>query len=580
MKLNLVFSLITFFSLLTGCPSQTTPTKPDQQEKHTNLIISDVRHENLLKPFSSKPVDIVSNWQPNSYYARLYVEPFGMVSGISKCQNASSFIKGLKEYFGIQNAVGFYFTVDISSQDKVIADNIVILSYLVEDTNNKCETESLKGYLTPYFKVNPSLDIKVSYKIHYSEKNNIEVVKKLTERTNSIINYFAPKSVGVLINEVFSPVIAPIDNAIQNSLNVIATDTLSTQFSLNTPVGQKRIDGSTLDFSPIFPEGENLSKGIGAKLNLVYYKSVIGLGEDKVIYEDDPSQMLSSILDSKRDNLDVYSILQQDKVSGIVANTLKAFNKKEHKNYLADACRSIKNYSSTELGLTKDDSLALRWAILTEFTNYNDSLDIRSDACFRQKELQNLIDLNRDYIFKEERELIPEQRATYTRDLMYKFAGSAVSDHLKDRKIFDMDNLSLYISLSDPLPNDIQEHLSDQYTISNKNNLIYYGEKAISKLQKILSRARCARISSVSPNNDLAFVGKLDTIQSKPKYVLGGLRVDRYGNKNKIKTIYLVDKDLIDQFIRPYEKWPIGQSEGLCPKEKDIQFIMGIKESV
>ncbi|BFM18245.1 hypothetical protein R50073_44280 [Maricurvus nonylphenolicus] len=500
-----------------------------------------------------------------------------MVSGISKCQEASSFIKGLKSFFGVKNATGFYVTADISSQNKTLANNIVILSYLVDDlnnTNSNCETVSLNGYLTPYFKVNPGLDIEISYKIHYTDNNSIETVKKLKERSESIIDHFAPKSVGVLINKVFSPIIAPLDSAIESSLNVIATDTLTTHFSLNTAVGQDRIDGSRLDFSPIFPNNQKLSRGIGAKFNLLYYKSVIGLGQEQVIYEDDPSQMLSSILDGTRNNLDVYAVLQQNEINGLVANSLKVYKDKEHTRHLEEACRHIKNYASKDLGLTKDDALAFRWATLTEFSNYNNHLDIRTDICFRQHELQRLIDLNRNYIFKVARDIIPSERANYVNDMLNVFGSTVLSDKSTNKDMYDMENLTLFISLSDPLPTDIEDLLNKESDKKEKNRL-YEGEEAFTKIQKILKRARCGRISSTSPHDDLAFVGKLDT-SFGPKYVLGGLQVDKYGKKNKIKTIYLADIDLIQQHIKPYKEWPIGQTEGLCPKEGDRYLISGL----
>lgn len=588
--------LILIVALLSGCTKN--DNVPPGTQTNNSPENNDVRHENLLTSYLSEGAKMVTDWQPNSYYARLYVESFGMVSGISKCQEMSAFIKGLKSYFNVQNATGFYVTADISSNDQVVADEVLIMSYLVDDLNNTsttCKAESFKGYLTPYFKVNPSLDIKISYKINYINDNNIEVVKTLKERSSSIINYFAPKSVGTLINEVFSKTIDPIDSSIEKSFNIIASDTLTSHYSLNTAVGQERVDSSKLDFSPIFPDNQELSKGIGTNISLLYYKSVIGLGYEYVTYEDDPSQMLSSIYDSKRNNLDVYSVMLENKLNGVVANSLKAYKTKEHSSHIANVCKQIKSYTSRELGLTKDDSLAVRWAILTEFSNYNDHLEIRSNDCFRKNEIQELADLNRNYIFKQQPKNMdnkkqaaqkkntdfssPEkigngkEKSVYMKNLMTNFASSTISNN-DNKDLYDMENLTLSIMLSEPLPLDIEKKLNPENN-SQINNRLYKGEEAIEKLHNILSRVRCGSLSQSSPHVDLAFVGKLKTEQPEPKYILGGLRMIQYGESNKIKTIYLADIDLIDQFIEPHKQWPMGQIDGFCPKESEVDLIAG-----
>lgn len=563
-KILLLLSLSCFMS---GCVNtKENPSKPDQQ-------ISDYKirnHEHLLNSDSSKAVNIVSSWAPNSYYARLHTESFGLQSGINKCKEMSSFIKGLKAYFGVSNATGFYVTVDIVNGHEKIADDILLLSYMVDDLNNEstnCSSESLKGYLTPYFKVNSSLDLKISYEIKYINSNNIDTIKNLQEKSNSILSYFSPKSVGLLTSDMFEKVIGPIDESIEKSLNVVAKDTLNSHFTFNTPVGQTRVDRSTLDFGSILPEEISEGGKIGVEVSLLYYKSVIGMGAQEVIYGDDPSQILTSINDNSNNNMDVFTALLNNKVEGVSANELKSFTTKSEKQYIEKSCKNIKKYSSSVLGLTREDSLIVRWAILTEFSNYNNNLDIRSDDCFKKDELVRLSTLNRYYIFRYYDEVMKVGRKKYVKDLMSDFGKSAILGAKRD--IYDSDKLILSIALSEPLPKDILNKLdfSDNY---NQSILSFEGEDDVMKtLPLILSNIQCGMISDVEPHYDLAFVGVLRTSDITPKYILGGLNMIRYNDQQKITQIFLADYGVIDTYISPYKGWLEGVS-GNCPRSTEL----------
>ncbi len=558
-----LFLLASLLFVLSGCVNnkESVPILPDQQ-------VSDYKirsHEHLLNSDSSDAVSIVSSWAPNSYYARLHTESFGLQSGINKCKEMSSLIKGLKAYFGVSNATGFYVTVDIVNGHEKIANDILILSYMVDDLNNEattCSSESLKGYLTPYFKVNSSLDLKISYEIKYINSNNIETIKKLQEKSNSILSYFSPKSVGLLTSDIFEKVIGPLDDSIEKSMNVVATDTLNSHFTLNTPVGQTRIDRSTLDFGSTLPEEISEGGKIGVQVGLLYYKSVIGMGSPEVIYDDDPSQILTSINDNSNNNMDVFTALLKNKVEGVSANELKSFTTKEEKQYIEKACKNIKQYSSSILGLTREDALIVRWAILTEFSKYNNNLDIRTDDCFKKDELVRLSTLNRYYIFRYYDEVMKVGRKKYVSDLMSNFGKSAILGAKRD--IYDGDKLILSIALSEPLPNDILEKLdfSDNY---DQSILSFEGEDDVMKtLPLILSNVQCGMISEVEPHYDLAFVGVLRTADKTPKYILGGLNMIRYNDKQKITQIFLADYGVIDTYISPYKGWLDGVS-GNCP---------------
>lgn len=564
------FTLIFMTLILVGC--STDPTKEqvkEQVEEQVNLV----KQDDLLTDYQTDAIGVISKWQPNTYYARLYVEPFGMISGIRNCQNMSKLVKGLKSYFGVDDAVGFFVTADINDNTSAIANNILLVSYSIDELNHKgthCNSETFKGYLSPYFKVNSTSDISITYKINYITEGDIKVLKKLKERTVNIIEYFSPKSVGVLTSSVFDSVINPIDSSIEDSLNISAKDILVSHFKVNTAVGEKRYDGAVLDFGPIFPDKYDISRGIGIDVHLVYYNSVVGIGAKDIIYEDDPIQLLSSLKDSHNKNTSVYKLIKNDDIKGIASSSLKAYKDSDEKQLLSKVCQNIKSYTSDDLGLTSDDALSIRWAILTEFSNYNNIAEIRSEDCFRKSELEMLTRLNRNYYFSS----IPELKGNYVQNVT-EILGKTVTYDIEDNvKYYDMDNLKLFIKLSEPLPADIAQQLG----LDNKSeftNGVFGGEQALIAFKNILKRARCGRLTNTSPHTDVAFVGLLETNASKPLYVLGGVNITPYGEKYKINTIHIADRDLIRQYISPTDNWPTGQLKGLCPTKEEVDLISG-----
>ena len=187
MALSLVGTLSSCMHVPTG--GTITPSASSGQGK---VVVSDV-----VQPFTTRAHADTLELGASSFYAALEASSSGIVTAANRCRpelldRLTSFAKS---FFAVERSAAFIVTTDVKAGGVQIHDDLPLLVIRGGDAaggGRTCEVtgpavSASSSRITPYFRVDPTLEIQLSFDLKVVEDANIGTVEAVLDHAQQVI---------------------------------------------------------------------------------------------------------------------------------------------------------------------------------------------------------------------------------------------------------------------------------------------------------------------------------------------------------------------------------------------------------
>lgn len=566
--------------LLTACPAK-EPLKTGtvaeaiaaNQATSETAAATPLTLDKLAQHIQSKGLKIIENdLNAANYYAALTVTGENIPTAAGRCDKPSPLYYGLKALFGIDDSNEFLVSANVSSRGEDIVKNFPLLLVAHydegEDGYPQCVTRLYSQNITDYYRGDAGLSFDVQYTISRRNSKDVNTVSRLFDLTRRIATVSTPTGYAVtkLTGDEINSVAKDIDFALTAGFSIASSDSASGMVP-KYEIGSDITDGFRLNLGRI-ADG---AKGSSLTVRFTYKHSMLGRynnAKKKTEYPSEPTTLLSLATGF---GMNISGLVNNNQIPGVTRNDLISYSSGADQPRMSAACQSIKQYFSTDLPLSEDDQLVLRWAILKLFSQYDRNTDIRSEQCLANvdqfeplnSEAQRLQRLNKRFYFVDT-DFKKKQFRSKLKALVQKMSARA-------RDLFDPQGFSLTSFNEDILPATEEEGLWNDY-----------GELGVNKLFKMVETPTCmqAAVEEGVRNPHIVAVNfyMLDRQQRRNKPAAGyynnkGRAIipavimydpDISGRRSKIQAVITDTYDKLRNKFSIPSTWPSQQDSGNC----------------
>jgi len=392
---SIFYFLLTFWLVSCASEDHLLLNNPTSQRQISTVSLNDV-----LEAQKSDVYDQLTRryqLQDGDYYGRLEISSFGIVSGFEACFGADSLFESFKRGFGsllnVENANAFAITLDLKdSYGTSVLTSLPVLtvSREVGDSGGvecKVEGPAIQAAgsgkpLTPFFRMDPRFELQPVFKIRALNSTDVGAVARLLDITNDVLSISGGggQIVGILGRDKTRNLATTFDSALESALSQSSLDATGGIIKSTFGIEEEVINGYRL----------NLAKYIGLTdvtryldLSMNYVFSVATSTRPPFSYTSNVHTLLS--LNAPADNntySSIFETLDSNKVPGFNPSQLRSLSPDETSvGIMRTACVSLKSYLGSNLNLSPNDELVIRWAALKQFTDYFDNIYVWQESC-------------------------------------------------------------------------------------------------------------------------------------------------------------------------------------------------------
>lgn len=556
------FLALTIFTLI-GCKSTNNSqnisdlnSSHNQENRQKQDSIT-----SLAKKYQTKPLTTIlkEDWSPGTYYATLHSYSNDVPTAIGQCNQASPLFKGLKSLFGISEVSEIIVKAKIVQDGKVIIDQIPLLFVAHYERGENgfpyCVTKSFDGNLTPEFLVDPGLNFNIEYEILFANTKDFTTAQKVLGYVQTIATYANAAPVGQLAKSFSSDFSNKLDDSLTASFSSVSKDVITQELKAQVAYGETRNDGLSIALGQaLHSVGEDsVKQSFSVNTELKYSRSVFGFEKSNgqcCTYPSSATRILS-----KKDAVNkatIAVVIEQNIKPGINSEILKLVKDRSGLESIKQFCSALKNYLESEIELSDNDSLIARWAVMMEYSNYNDVLTIRHQKCFSNEEKEKLLKFNLKYRFRTEEDISAvNQKPFVTEEItkLYEVMHAVNKDKLEDN--FDVENFVLKID-----PENMVYSKTVKLESEEKEEIIFSGKAGIKQMAKLFKGAFCGARSYEVNKPDMAIVLRNRTSDDSRFLSPAAIIYDSSSERRKIVSLWVLDADAIKDILRVSSSWP------------------------
>ncbi len=565
--------------LLFGCQN----TSVSQNEKELNSSNNEPQRQkqnsitSLAVKYKTNALNAIiedeENWLPGTYYAILHSYAKDVPTAIGQCNQPSPLFKGLKSFFGIKDVSEIIVKAKIVEDGKIVLDQIPLLFVAHYDRGENglpyCVTKSFDGNLTPEFLFDADLSFNVEYEILFANTKDFTTAQKVLGYVQTIANYVNAAPVGQLAKSFSSDFSESLDDSLKVSFSSVSKDVITQQLKAKVAFQETRNDGLSIALGKALNSiGENsVKESFSINTELKYSRSVFGLEKSNgkcCTYPSSATRILS-----KKDAINkatIAAVIEQNKKPGINTEILKLVKDSTGLESIKQFCSALKNYLTSELELSDNDSLIARWAVMMEYSNYNDVLTIRNEKCFSKEEKEKLLKFNLKYRFRTDEDIVAVNQKPFVTEEITKLVRvmHAVINEDKLEDIFDIDKFVLKID-----PESMVYSKTVKTESEEQEEIVFSGKAGIKQMAKLFEGAFCGARSYEVNKPEMAIVLRNRTGDDSKFLSPAAVTYDSTTEGRKIVSLWVLDADAIKGILRVSSSWPNNWNVSSC---NNVQF--------